>query len=106
MARIAFGKVYVSDRLVRFKTIQNTMLNTWARFGIKSITHYQDDVFLCEFHTTDGVSRVLDKGPWNYLNDFIILRRIIPNLPLSSYKFDSVTLWLQLHNLPLNLISP
>lgn len=39
------------------------------------------------------------------MQDFIILKLVIPNLQLSEYKFDSISFWIQLHNIPPNLMS-
>lgn len=101
-----YGKVLVTDRPVRFKALQNTLLNIWARFGIISISPLQDDIFLAEFGSPDQLQQVLHDGPWNFNSDLILMEQVLPNTQLSDYCFDSLSIWVQIHNVPINLLTP
>lgn len=100
------GKVLVIDHSVRFKTLQNTLLSMWAQFGIQTISPLQSNLFLLELESVQGANKVFDDGPWAFQQDFIVLQKASRNKHLHEYLFDKISIRIQLHNLPLNFLSP
>ena len=45
---------------------------------------------------------ILQEGPWSVDGALLVVKRWTPNLTLSQTHLTSVTLWVQIHNLPLN----
>lgn len=103
--RSLYGKIHVLDKAVRFKSLQNMLLSIWARYEVISISSLENSIFMAEFSSNKCMNQVLADGPWNYMSDFIILEPVIPDLPLNCYKFDKLSIWVQLHYLPINLMT-
>lgn len=103
--RSIYVKVLCIDKPVGLQTLENTLLSIWSRFEISSVSHIQKGVVMVEFSNPDSIQLIIDEGPWNFQKDFLLIERIIPNLPFHCYKFDTITFWIQLHNIPINLLS-
>lgn len=55
--------------------------------------------------SNEGVDRVLNDGPWSFQNDFIIFEKSSQGKRVADYVFDEISIWIQLHNLPIDLLT-
>ena len=53
-----------------------------------------------EFDDAMDLERVLEFEPWSYDKSIVVLRRAVDEESAPSLNFDSVTFWVQLHNVP------
>ncbi|GJU23247.1 reverse transcriptase domain, reverse transcriptase zinc-binding domain protein [Tanacetum coccineum] len=53
---------FIGKRLA-FPLVENYVKNTWAKFGLKRVM-LDDDFFLFQFETKEGMEKVMEGGPW------------------------------------------
>lgn len=61
-------------------------------------------MFACEFSSQQDQKRALDDGPLNFFRNLVIFDRPLGWQNHTSMSFDDLTIWVQLHNLPLALM--
>lgn len=99
-------KVLSSDQTVRLEGLQGTLMFIWGKYGICRVSQVSDAVFMVEFASMESITQVILDGPWSFNNDFLLLQRMKPNLAFKDYTFPSIDLWIQLHDLPNNQLTP
>lgn len=99
-------KVLTSDQVVRFKSLQSTLLFIWSKYGIQRVSRLSIDCFKIDFQSEITLTQVTNDGPWNFNNDFLLIERMKPDLAIKEYTFNSIDLWVQLHDLPGNQLTP
>nr|GEV59418.1 hypothetical protein [Tanacetum cinerariifolium] len=62
---------FIGNRLA-FPLVENYVKNTWAKYGLKHI-QLHEEFFLFQFHTKEGMERVLEDGPWLIRREPLIL---------------------------------
>ena len=60
-----------------------------------------DNIVTKYFKYEADLKRVLSSGPWSFDKSFIIFQRLEKGVFVSSLEFDSIDLWVQIHDLPL-----
>ncbi|KAF5470878.1 hypothetical protein F2P56_011366 [Juglans regia] len=98
------GKV-CSDRSVGKDIISNAMAKIW-RISKRAIFQEVDkNVFVLTFATHADKQRILDGRPWLFDNVLFPLRPYDGLLLPGQIKFESEIFWVQLHDLPLGLMT-
>lgn len=60
----------------------------------------QTTFFFC-FEEED-LMLVLHRAPWNFNNSHVLVKSVEPSMCPSPLNFDSISFWIQLHDLPPN----
>ena len=53
------------------------------------------------FDNKDDVDRILSSEPWSFDKYLVVLERYEGQTPLEDLKFDKVSFWVQVHNIPI-----
>ncbi|GJY25818.1 RNA-directed DNA polymerase, eukaryota, reverse transcriptase zinc-binding domain protein [Tanacetum coccineum] len=80
-----------------FPLVENYVKNTWAKFGLKRI-QLQEEFFLFQFDTKEGMESVMENGPWSTYARILIkisakkelLESMVIAIPLSNGKGHSL----------------
>lgn len=59
--------------------------------------------FLFTFQSIEEKNRVLNQGPWNFKESYMILKEWDPDKTLDELELVSVVYWVHIHGLPLEL---
>ncbi|GKD30071.1 zinc knuckle CX2CX4HX4C containing protein, partial [Tanacetum coccineum] len=86
---------------VRQLRIRKIMLRkTWAKFGLKRVM-LEDDFFLFQFESKDGMEKVMEGGPWLIRLVPLFLNIWTPNTLLMKEEIKSAPVWIKLHHVPI-----
>nr|GEW16993.1 hypothetical protein [Tanacetum cinerariifolium] len=58
---------FIGKRLA-FRLVENYVKNTWAKYGLKRVM-LDDDFFLFQIKTKEGMEKVMEGGPWPVMLD-------------------------------------
>ncbi|KAM7279299.1 hypothetical protein ACFE04_006433 [Oxalis oulophora] len=64
-----------------------------------------EKVFLFHFNDLNDKERVSNGGPWCFERTLLILQPFNSLFRLEDFKFDNVSIWVQLHGLPLDCLN-
>lgn len=67
--------------------------------------YHGDDVFLAKFDDKSDVDRIAEGAPWLLEGDLVSVLRCKPYTLPSAYPFNISPLWVQLHGLPVDLLT-
>ncbi|GKB86355.1 zinc knuckle CX2CX4HX4C containing protein, partial [Tanacetum coccineum] len=90
---------FIGNRLA-FPTVENYVKNTWAKFGLKRIM-LDEDFFLFQFDTKEGMEKVIESGPWLIRGMPLILNVLTPNSFLRKEEIKKASVWVKLHHVPI-----
>ncbi|KAK6131095.1 hypothetical protein DH2020_035171 [Rehmannia glutinosa] len=98
--RCLIAKVFASKAINReaFRQQMPRLLQTTRKVEIETAG---SNFFVFEFCSMADRRRVLEEGPWNFFNNLIIFKEPEGFQTPSEMSFDSVTLWVQCHNVPI-----
>lgn len=94
------GKILTTKPVNREGFIQN-MHNIWSTKRGMTIESLGENRFILLFTMLEDKHRILIGGPWHYDNALLILEEPTGVGEISSLKFDRITLWAQIHNIPI-----
>ncbi|KAJ1379424.1 hypothetical protein SESBI_46904 [Sesbania bispinosa] len=69
------------------------------------ITDLGVNIFMFTFSDLRKAKGVMERGPWNVMGHLISLQYWVPQVSIHEIAFDWVTLWVQLHSLPLEFMT-
>ena len=72
----------------------------WKPIGEMKIRDIGGKILLFEFDDAMDLERVLEFEPWSYDKSLVIFQRAVDIESVLLLAFDSVTFWVQLHNVP------
>ncbi|MBA0654479.1 hypothetical protein Goklo_021481 [Gossypium klotzschianum] len=95
----------LTDSVVHFPSLQNTMADIWHPIGGICITDLGEKRYLFQFFNEVDIARVLAGTPWFFNNHLLILKRITYGENPATLELNSTVFWVQVHDLPLELMS-
>ncbi|GKA87515.1 zinc knuckle CX2CX4HX4C containing protein [Tanacetum coccineum] len=90
---------FIGKRLA-FPLVENYVKNTWAKFGLKRVM-LDDDFFLFQFETKEGMEKVMEGGPWLIRLVPLFLNVWSPNTTLVKDEIKHAPVWVKLRNVPI-----
>ncbi|MBA0678140.1 hypothetical protein Goari_019502, partial [Gossypium aridum] len=95
----------LTDSVVHFPSLRNTMANLWHPIGGICITDIGENRYLFQFFHKVDIARVLAGTPWFFNNHLLILKRILYGDNLTVMELNFTEFWVQVHELPPGLMS-
>jgi hypothetical protein len=98
------GKILSSQPLSK-NTIRNNILHAWS--FVKSLVSEDrgENMLVFTFKSLDELNRVLDYSPWNIKGSPLFLKRWFEEDAIEDLDFTKAPYWVQVHNLPLELMT-
>ena len=91
---------FFTKRVVNAEAVSRTFKPLWKLIGEMKIRDIGGNILLFEFDDALDLERVLELEPWTYDKSLVIFRRAVDVDSAPLLPFDSVTFWVQLHNVP------
>ncbi|XP_040971398.1 uncharacterized protein [Gossypium hirsutum] len=95
----------LTDSVVHFSSLRNTMADLWHPIGGICITDLGDKRYLFQFFNDVDVQRVATGTPWFFNNHLLILQRIQNGENPSDLVLNFTEFWVQTHELPSSLMN-
>ncbi|MBA0606144.1 hypothetical protein Godav_018655 [Gossypium davidsonii] len=91
---------YLTDSVVYFPSLRNTMADLWHPIGGICITEAGEKRYLFQFFNVIDFDRVKIGTPWFFNNHLLILQTIPEGVNPSTIDLKFTEFWLQVHDLP------
>ena len=91
---------FFTKRVVNAEAVSRTFKLLWKLIGEMKIRDIGGNILLFEFDDALDLERVLELEPWTYDKSLVIFRRAVDVDSAPLLPFDTVTFWVQLHNVP------
>ncbi|MFQ6655135.1 hypothetical protein Gotur_025827 [Gossypium turneri] len=90
----------LTDSVVHFSSLRNTMADLWHPIGGICITEAGEKRYLFQFFNVIDFDRVKAGTPWFFNNHLLILETIPKGVNLAIIDLKFTEFWLQVHDLP------
>ena len=91
---------FFTKRVVNIEAVSRTFKPLWKLIREMKIRDIGGNILLFEFDDALDLERVLELEPWTYDKSLVVFRRAVDVDSAPLLPFDSVTFWVQLHNVP------
>ncbi|MBA0877588.1 hypothetical protein Goshw_011953 [Gossypium schwendimanii] len=98
------GRV-LTDSVVNFPSLRNTLANLWHPLKGVSITKLENKMILFRFYSEIDLMRVLDGLPWFFNRHLIVFHILAGGEEPNSIPLWHTAFWVQVHNLPIGVTS-
>lgn len=83
------------------------MINSaWRIRGAVSVFGRESYFYLLHFESLDDLLHICSEGPWAVDGELLVLERWRPNLVIRNLQLNFVSIWVQIHGLPLEYQYP
>jgi hypothetical protein len=96
------GKV-LHRNVFHIQTIASALRPAWGNPKGLAFRLVGDNMFVAEFATAGDRERVWEGSPWHVSNNAVILSEYEECMKPSQLKFDRLSIWVRVLNLPFNL---
>lgn len=101
--KVLLGKL-VSSRVFSKFTVARIASTVWRNCARLKVEKIGDKVFKFMFNSKGDRDRVFSKRPWSFNGSHLILKLWEAERPIIEIDFNTSTLILQIHDLPLNML--
>ncbi|KAB5539207.1 hypothetical protein DKX38_016740 [Salix brachista] len=89
-------------------TMSYRMVNTiasrvWRSCGLEQVTTMANGFMIFHFTTEEEMQAVMERGPWLFGDNTILLQQWHPGYKFDKNKISKVPVWIRLHGLPFPL---
>ena len=95
--------VKLVGKIVGYSYMQSKLVQLWKLTGCMDCVDLTHEFFLVRFYTKEDLDSVLDKVSWFIGDFFLSLRPWEPFFKPSMASVSSITVWVRLHELPIEL---
>lgn len=95
----------LTDSVVHFPSLRNTMADVWNPVGGICISDLGDKRHLFQFFHEIDTQRVLLGTPWFFNNHLFILQKVQQGEHPSDVLLNFTEFWIQIHDLPPGLMT-
>lgn len=93
------GKILSTKRINR-EAFRSLIPSIWKINQGMSVEQLRDNMYVFHFKSEQEKKRVLNEGPWSFNNSLIVLVEPVGVGDISKMRFNEVSFWIQLHDLP------
>ena len=93
---------FLTKRALNIEAIAKTFSSIWrAKNGFK-VRKKGDHVMLFMFDSKTEIDKVLATEPWSFNKHLMVLQRYDKDIDVVDMKFNMVTFWFQVHDIPVH----
>ena len=96
---------FFTRRNVNVEVVAKTFRPIWQTKGNFEVCDGKDNVLLIAFELEVDTEKVLQGQPWAFDRHLVVLQRYDGSEPVHHLVFKSVTFWVQIRNLPFQLLT-
>ncbi|XP_021992554.1 uncharacterized protein LOC110889344 [Helianthus annuus] len=93
---------FLGNRLP-FPVVEYYAKNVWAKFGFSKLMMNTSGFFFFKFDSKEGLTKVLEGGPWLIRKVPLFLNIWSPKVTLKKDSIKTVPIWVKLHNVPISV---
>uniref|UniRef100_A0A2N9E636 DUF4283 domain-containing protein n=1 Tax=Fagus sylvatica TaxID=28930 RepID=A0A2N9E636_FAGSY len=86
--------------------LQHLINSAWKIRGNVMVVGRESYNYILHFDVLDDLTYICEEGPWAVEGALLVLERWRPNLVIKGLQLNFVSLWIQLHGLPLEYQYP
>lgn len=92
---------FFTKRALSMDAVAKTFKPLWRANNGFTVSKEGSHKALFIFDNKDDVDRILSSEPWSFHKYLVVLERYERQTPLEDLKFDKVSFWVQVHNIPI-----
>ncbi|GKD66174.1 reverse transcriptase [Tanacetum coccineum] len=99
------GKVIAHNHIVHKQSVISILQKAWKKHSHVTIIPWKNNFFKIAFEDKSDIPKVLQESPWCVMGFYLALLPWDSNKTLQEMEFDKGEFWIQVHDLPLGLLT-
>ncbi|GJW17638.1 reverse transcriptase [Tanacetum coccineum] len=99
------GKVIADNYIVHKQSIISILSKAWKNHNPVTISPWKNNLFKFAFENKEDVPKILRDSPWSVMGYYVALVSWDSNKTLNELEFNRGEFWIQVHDLPLGMLS-
>ena len=96
---------FLTKRVLNVEAVARTFKPLWKPVGELKIRDIGDNILLFEFDDALDLERVLEYEPWSFDRNLVVFQRAVDAESALTLDYSSATFWMQIHNIPQDLVT-
>ncbi|GJS94302.1 reverse transcriptase [Tanacetum coccineum] len=99
------GKVIANNHIVHKQSVVSNLSNAWRNLNSVTISPWKNNFFNFAFKNKDDIEKILHDSPWSAMGFYVAIVPWDSNKTLNELEFYRGEFWIQVHDLPLGMLS-
>ena len=91
--------------MLNTEAIIKTFNSIWRSKNGFKVRKVGNHILLFVFDNEEEVESIFEGEPWNFDKHLVLIRRYDNSIPVKELVFDHVSLWVQVHDIPVQFLS-
>ena len=96
---------FFTRRTVNVEAVAKTFRPLWRTRGNFELCEGKDNILLIDFEMEADAEKVVQGQPWVFDRHLVVVQRYNGSIQVQDLAFKSTTFWIQIHNLPFQLLT-
>ena len=96
---------FFTRRTISVEAVVKTFQPLWRARGNFEVCEGKDNILLIEFEMEANAVKVIQGQPWAFDRNLVVMQRYDGSVHVQDLAFKSTTFWIQIHNLPFQLLT-
>ncbi|PWA49962.1 hypothetical protein CTI12_AA455450 [Artemisia annua] len=99
------GKVIADNHIVHKQSVISILRNAWKNYNPVNISPWKNNFFKFAFENKEDIRKILHDSPWSVMGYYVAFAPWDSNKTLNELEFNRGEFWIQVHDLPLGMLS-
>ncbi|XP_075654803.1 uncharacterized protein At4g02000-like [Castanea sativa] len=96
---------FLTKRVLNTDAIVRTFSPLWQSRNDFKVRNAGDHKLLFVFDNAEEVEKFMASKPWSFDRHMVVLQKLDSAVPVHDMAFNTVSLWVQVHNIPVTFLS-
>ena len=96
---------FFTRRTVNVEAVAKTFRPLWRTRGNFEVCEGKDNILLIDFEMEADAEKVVQGQPWAFDRHLVVVQRYDGSIQVQDLAFKSTTFWIEIHNLPFQLLT-
>ena len=96
---------FLTRRALNTEAIIRTVNPIWRSKNGFKVRNVGNHILLFMFDSEEEVEKIFDGEPWSFDKHLVMIQRYDHSIPAKDLVFDQVSLWVQVHDIPIKFLS-
>ncbi|GLU00956.1 hypothetical protein SLE2022_182890 [Rubroshorea leprosula] len=93
----------LSQKRINLNGLYNALIVSWNHWKAFKLSEIREKTYLFQFSYIGDLNKALHRGPWNFSNSLLILKRFQISLTVEKCCFSTNPLWVRMFDVPIGM---
>ena len=102
---VTIAAKFLTKRALNTESVVRTFNPIWRSKNGFKVRNVGNHTILFIFDNEEEVKKIMEGEPWSFDKHLVMIKRYNYSIPIKDLVFDQVSLWVQVHDIPIKYLS-